>query len=338
MISILFLYSEIGPYTINWFEELESKGISVTVVYWDRDLLKPGLRVSQSPTINWIPRSILTSTSIELRNYKLVYCSGWMDKKYLELAYKFRKRDVPVVFGIDDMYTGAIKQRLLPLWGIVIRRYFFSHAWVAGYRQFEYARKMGYDYGNIKFNLLTTKQVNDITNEGKYRSFIYVGALRSVKGFDLLLNAYSKYRDHGGQWNLTVVGNDLEGFEERINYTEGIIWLGLKSNHDVFELMKQRCVFVMPGKHEQWGVSLHEAVSCSRPVLVSTMVGSVDHFLIDGFNGYLFEPNVDHLSQMLFRMENTSDKTLYEFERNSLVLARSISAETSVANLISIIQ
>jgi glycosyltransferase involved in cell wall biosynthesis len=48
--------------------------------------------------------------------------------------------------------------------------------------------------------------------------------------------------------------------------------------------------FVHPAIVEQWGLVINEAMATGLPVVVSRSVGAVEDLVIDGENGYRFDP------------------------------------------------
>ena len=59
-------------------------------------------------------------------------------------------------------------------------------------------------------------------------------------------------------------------------------------------------VFVLPSSVETWGLSVNEAMACSRAVLVSDKAGCAVDLVEIGRNGYVFDPHdVDDLIQKM---------------------------------------
>ena len=176
--NILFLYSELGPYNFVWFNELlrDEKNL-IIVVYWDNRLLKPGLiKKELDKRIKWVRRSQLRDNTDFLKNIKwdIIYTSGWVDKEYLQLLLKLKFS--ASIIGIDDMYNGTLKQKLLPYFGLFIKK-FFTHAWVAGIRQYEYARRLGFNHNDIVQELLVAQsQFKEIKYLSDRKCFLYIGA------------------------------------------------------------------------------------------------------------------------------------------------------------------
>jgi glycosyltransferase involved in cell wall biosynthesis len=46
-------------------------------------------------------------------------------------------------------------------------------------------------------------------------------------------------------------------------------------------------VFLMPSRHEPWGLVANEAAQCGTPILISNLAGAADEFIKDKVNGYV---------------------------------------------------
>jgi glycosyltransferase involved in cell wall biosynthesis len=349
MINILYLYSELCPYNIPVLTCLaRDYGAELHVVSHDTHRLKP----YQPPPIEHVTyykRSSFTSAQLlklaQGIEPDLIYVSGWMDKGYLPTTKKYKKMGIPVVTGFDDQWLGTLRQRLGVIAFRVYYKSFFSHAWVAGPRQYEFARRLGFTSREIIFDLLTcdtsmfaTAAATRLKNKNGYpKTFLYVGNFRTVKGTDLLVKAFATYRDKfGGDWRLICVGcGDLRPL------------LMSQKNVEVYDFMEQESlgnlcaqagVFVLPSRLDQWGVVVHEFVTAGLPLLLSKNVGAKDVFFIEGFNGMSYSENSsDCLAQGMLAMSKKSAEELYAMGENSVRLASRINPLMSAANLMSVI-
>lgn len=334
--KILFLYSELGPYNEIWFNELLKLNYELTVVYWDKNLIKPELLINKNRNITWIPRSTFDFNNLVDQKWRLIYVSGWMDLKYLRFLTLIPKETKRII-GIDDVYTGSLKQSLLSLFGKIIISKLFTNAWVAGFRQYEYARRLGFKHENIVNEMLVANQVfNKCNYDPSSKAFLYVGSLREIKGVRVLIDAFKKYRKNGGHWDLILVGNNVDFDIEFLKY-DGIINVGIVPNNELVGYFDKSSVFIMPGLHEQWGVSLHEATLAGMPIISSTAVGSSSHLVINNYNGFIYDGGIDSLLESLIITSNKSKEDLLKMGVNSRLLASRILPETSIANLISIL-
>ena len=290
---ILFLYSEYVNYQDGLIRCLSVDHCAVVkVVSWDKNLLKP-INIPDISGVDFYKRSDLNHVGLIdlIENFapNIVYISGWMDNGYLRAVNSASNRkNFITVCGFDDNWFGTIRQLVGSLYFKIFLRRYFDIAWVAGARQYHYARNMGYGDSRIIFNLLSCN--TDIFNdnfirqrkkESRLRRFFYVGNFRVVKGVDLLVDAYKIYRDElAGQCQLVCIGQgELRSLLQK---ETGIQVLPYLSSSELILASESYDVFVFPSIRDQWGVALHEFGLLGFPLLSSKGAGAVDAFLIDG--------------------------------------------------------
>jgi len=347
--NILYLYSELVGYQIPVLNEYIHKyQAEVYVVHWDKKKLKP-FTPPQTQGINYFKRSEYNKESLwelcKKINPTIVYVSGWMDKEYLFVCKRLKKLGIPVVSGFDDMWTGSLRQIIGSLvFPIYFKRY-FSHAWVAGMYQFEFAKRLGFKNNEIIFDLLTanTSKFNSQVNynsevQSLNCSFLYVGNFRTVKGVDILMKAYNIYREkYKGTWRLVCVGNGE--LEKCIRDTKGVTLYPFSSEDVLKKIASETDVFILPSRHDQWGVVVHEFTSLGMPLLLSEFVGARTTFLIEGYNGYIFKNNSsEDLAKKMSLISSLSAEQLSNMGDNSRQLASRINISTSAANFMSILK
>lgn len=350
--KILYLYTEIMGYQIPVFKELiEGYGAEIFVVHWDQKKLTP-YSPQQIPGLTLLNRSEFSNYEeildlALLINPVLVYISGWQDKAYLKVVEHLRLQSIPIVVGFDDQWKGSFRQML----GSLLMRFrwvkkYFTHAWVAGPYQLEYATRMGFSKRNIIFNLLScdadkfdvfTERLSNNSAETSHQ-FLYVGNFRNIKGTDILVEAFQIYRNkYRGKWSLLCIGNgDLESL---IKDNGAIIRLPFSGVDELVNYAKNSSAFIMPSRHDQWGVAVHEFALAGLPLILSENVGSHPVFLIDGYNGYLFKNNsADDLAEKMYLVSQKNDKELSVMGARSRGLGLSITPQMSAASLMSVLE
>lgn len=340
--NILFLYSEIGAFNIPVFKLLSSKG-NLHVVKWDKKILKP-YTPPNIKNVTYYNRSEYDKDSILNLAKKIepsiVYISGWMDKSYFKTVKYLKNKDIPIVTGFDDIWIGSLRQKVGSLYFKYYLSKFYTHAWVAGTRQYEFAKNLGfkddkiiYDLLSCDYNLFNSKKINL-----KEKSFLYVGNFRTVKGTDILINAFREYRDiYNGDWTLTCVGNG-ELKDELLNEKNVFVY-DFQPQDKLLEIASDTSVFILPSRHDQWGVVVHEFATLGMPLLLSENVGAKNTFLIENYNGKSYKNNSDkNLALEMFNISNKSLEELQNMGENSKKLASRITPETSVMNFLSIVE
>jgi glycosyltransferase involved in cell wall biosynthesis len=343
--KILFLYSEIVGYNISLFKELTSNYNSfVHVIHWDKNKIKP-YNAEPIDNVFYYNRSSFSNEELYKFAFELapdiVYVSGWMDRGYLPVSAQFKRNKIPVVVGFDDIWEGSFRQRMGALLFPYFFKKYFSVAWVAGPYQFEFAKKLGFTNDQIIFDLLSAdlnvfnKSKADISIKSK--SFLYVGNFRLVKGTDILVEAYKIYKTQfGGNWNLTLVGT---GNEIKVdNYFDGLKVYPFANSQDLVDYANNSSVFILPSRHDQWGVVVHEFASLGMPLILSDKVGASSTFLIDGFNGFKYiHSSALELAKLMHKFSTMDEAQFNMMSIGSTTLSARINSRTSAANFLSVL-
>lgn len=346
--KILYLYSELVGYQIPVFKVyVTSYSAEVHVISWDKNKLKPFVPINTRGVHYYKRSEYSTSGLIELSKKiapEIIYISGWMDHGYLKVARYFKKRNIKVITGLDDKWRGSFRQRLGSLAFPLIFRKYFSHAWVAGPYQFEFAKRIGFKNEEIIFDLLTAntnifckEESQEPLPEAMPKTFLYVGNFRMVKGFDILIEAFRIYQEKfKGDWSLICVGNGA--MEHYMNGNAHVKHLPYSTEEELVEISKQASVFVLPSRNDQWGVVVHEFAALGMPLLLSENVGAKATFFIEGFNGLLFRNNsAEQLAEKMAEFSKMSRDHLIEMGQNSIILSKRIDIKTAAANFMSLL-
>lgn len=343
---VLYLYSELVGYQISIFEEyVRTFDADVHVVHWDHKKIKPYIPSSLNRVFYYKRSEYDFERILDLSNKiepDIVYVSGWMDKDYLRVTQRKKGQGIPVVTGFDDIWIGSIRQRIGSLVFPFLYKKYFSHAWVAGPYQYEFAKRLGFKNSEIIFDLLTADtrifNSNLARDTSLNKTFLYVGNFRKVKGTDILVDAFDIYKNKfRGDWKLVVVGNgELEGI---IKVDSDIVLLPFSSSDELVNIALNAGAFILPSRHDQWGVVVHEFASLGLPLILSENVGARASLLIEGFNGFSFKGNSS--MDLALKMSQISEMAISDLKlmgMNSRLLAKRISVETSAANFMSVLR
>jgi glycosyltransferase involved in cell wall biosynthesis len=344
---IVYLYSELGPYNIPVIRELVTRhGATLLVVHWDRNRLKP-FEPPLIEGVEYVRRSEHSADEIlslcRMFNPDAIYVSGWMDRGYLPTAAHFVRRGIPVVAGFDDRWVGTPRQYVaVGVVAPVLRRAFFSHAWVAGPEQYSYARRLGFGENEIIFDLLSAdvelfaSGERDVDRLAPF--FLYAGNYRTVKGTDILLAAFAKYRaEVRDGWRLVCAGGGEMAPD--VKSACAVEDVGFLDQPSLCSLARRAGVFVLPSRHDQWGVVVHEFAAMGLPLLLSSGVGASASFLIAGWNGVRVEAgSVESLVEGFVSLSRRSWEELESMGRRSRALATRITPTTSAANFAALVR
>jgi glycosyltransferase involved in cell wall biosynthesis len=120
---------------------------------------------------------------------------------------------------------------------------------------------------------------------------VYTGRLVTYKGLPMLLRVWESLREETAA-TLVLVGEggadvhaceaELRAFTASHRLESSVRFAGPVAN--VEDYLRSADLFVFPTTDEAFGLSLVEAMACGLPV-VSTAVGGIGDFLVDGENG-----------------------------------------------------
>lgn len=348
-VRILYLYAEVMGYTWSVIKHLADSGVEIHLVHFDDGKLTP-YQFGNHKNVYQYLRSEITYISlcktITDINPSITVISGWMDKLYLRVAKRLRDTNNVVVSGFDDQCNSTFIQALAMLLGKVrFFNRFFSHAWVCGPEQFEYAKMLGFKNNEIIYDLYSADV--DVFNAAYKMSkkekdliyphrFLYVGRLERVKGLDHLVKAWGLLGNNRKDWELHIIGNG--SLFNEISNLDGITVNNFMQPEDLIHAIKQSGCFILPSIIEPWGVVVHEFATAGLPLLLSDAVGSRHTFHIPGTNGYCFERgNIHSIYNALKKIIDSSDSCLREMGLQSRILSARITPETSANNLLSLL-
>jgi glycosyltransferase involved in cell wall biosynthesis len=106
--------------------------------------------------------------------------------------------------------------------------------------------------------------------------FLFVGRIHPVKGVDLLVRAFAEV-DKGAR--LAIVGPDegyrreIERFASKTGLAERIIFTGPLYGSRKWAAYQDADVYILPSVHENFGMTVLEAMICDTPVIVTEGCG-----------------------------------------------------------------
>tara|TARA_B100000579_G_scaffold437170_1_gene465474 strand:+ start:1839 stop:2864 length:1026 start_codon:yes stop_codon:yes gene_type:complete len=334
-------------YNIPVFEYLSKLKNDVHVVHWDHKKLSKFKHCS-TQNIKYYKRSNLKLEDINNIannvNPDITVVSGWMDNDYLKVAKIIKSNGNVVICCLDNHWTGNFKQNILKYFvKIGLFKLFFSHVWVSGLPQYNFAKKIGINDSNILFDMYSAdtqlfdksfKNYHKLKKSHYPHRFIFVGRLEDVKGIKYLVAAWKELEKINHNWKLTIIGNGK--YLQSLKKNSTIEVLDFLQPNELIKIVKDTGCYILPSLNEPWGVVVHEFAAAGLPLLLSDKIGSKSSFLIDKYNGFTFKSkSTTSLKNAISKVISTNDKKLYKMGKNSRKLSKRISTETSVANLLS---
>ena len=139
--------------------------------------------------------------------------------------------------------------------------------------------------------------------------FLFVGRLVRLKGGDTLLRAAAALKERVGPdmpFEVWFQGDGpewapLERLTRNLGLKTHVTFLGSTLAHEVWRSYAQTDVFVLPTYQDNWPLVIPEAMFMAMPILLSHHAGSTVDLIMEGQNGYTFDP-ADH-EQLAERME-----------------------------------
>ena len=146
------------------------------------------------------------------------------------------------------------------------------------------------------------------------RVILFAGKLQARKHCDHLIEAYARSTrapEAGLRAHLVIVGDGEQraALERQAAATglDGIRFCGFRNQSELPRFFDLASVFVLPSRHEPWGLIVNEAMNAARPVIVSDDVGCAPDLVSDGENGCIYPVgDVDALASALGRVLNTA--------------------------------
>jgi glycosyltransferase involved in cell wall biosynthesis len=129
--------------------------------------------------------------------------------------------------------------------------------------------------------------------------FLYCGQLVPRKGVDLLVRSFVRIAATHPSSTLTLVGaGPMQG--ELVSMIpeplrSRVCFAGFREVEDLPHFFAESDVFILPSRHDGWGLVVNQAIGAGLPVIASSAVGAAEDLVRDGENGVIF-PNGDEES------------------------------------------
>ena len=343
---IVYLYRQVMPYNEVVFEEFRKDGVELLVFKKSKKLSSP----YHPKRVDWF----------EYRNYEdytgdqifgqvidfspdVLFVCDWSIRKFNRVAQLCRKKlGIPVVVGCDTQFVGG-KQWLNVVSAPFRHRKFFTHIMVAGYRQYEYALKLGFNSDQIKFGLYACDRqkfssIQKKSSGSPSKTFLFVGRMTANKGVDMLIDLWDRkfLNKHKlimvGQGDLTTYVMQKAGDLENVEIHE------FMDQASLAQISSKADCFVLPSRIEPWGVVVQEFAVAGMPLLISDRCGAADHYCIDHYNGFRFDPESEEdfvkaikdfiqLDEATLELYSSRSKELGAFPRPEMIAANLYSIE-----------
>lgn len=140
--------------------------------------------------------------------------------------------------------------------------------------------------------------------EGKI-VFLFSGQLIPRKGVDLLLSAFTSVAKRRDDVAVLIMGDGPEraALESSVpaNLQARVRFAGHVPYSDLPAFFGAADAFVLPSRHDGWGVVINEACAAGLPVIAASSVGAAGDLVEDGASGFVFAR--DDVATLADRME-----------------------------------
>ncbi|HSY68019.1 MAG TPA: glycosyltransferase family 4 protein [Edaphobacter sp.] len=122
---------------------------------------------------------------------------------------------------------------------------------------------------------------------------LFASKLQSRKRCGDLVEAYKDLSPGGKPWPYLVIvgdGEERTALERQVaeSRLEGVRFCGFRNQSELPRFFDLATVFVLPSRHEPWGLIVNEVMNAGRAVIVSNDVGCQPDLIEDGVEGCVF--------------------------------------------------
>ncbi len=334
---ILFFLHKIGPYHHARFSEL-AKNCELTVVEilpasqeydWksvDETSFYKIIKIEEHKIGKEIKgKKLLNAVKqlIEEHRPQAIITMGWNNKTYWAILYMGNKMEIPVFCTSDSILKAKKRYYILEfLKGTMIKG--FNGFLTAGKQSENYLNYLGIPLSKI-FKPFDVVDNNHFKSNGKtIKSFNYyhpyivcVSRYIPVKNLFKLIIAYKEYILRYGINNtiLYIIGSgplelQLKDLIKKLNLSNQIILYPFIQYDELPPIYRHAKGLILPSLSDQWGLVVNEAMAAGIPVMVSNRCGCTDDLIIEGENGWTFEPSIEGIVMVLKKFFNTPPEKL----------------------------
>ncbi|NEO68919.1 glycosyltransferase family 4 protein [Moorena sp. SIO3H5] len=240
-------------------------------------------------------------------------------------------------------------------WRENFKRWFlkgYKTALVGGKPQKRYLIKLGMNpksiftgcdvVGNDDFNPNKIKSL-PVPHQKPY--FLAINRFVPKKNLSTLISSYGNYRQTAGvnAWDLVLCGDgelrvEIEQQIAELNLQDSVHLPGFLQQDELLPYFAHAKSFIHASIQEQWGLVVNEAMAAGLPVLVSNRCGCFEDLIIEGVNGFGFDPeNPEQLTELMVKM-SSDDINLEKMSQASLEHIQKFSPDYFAEGLMQAVQ
>jgi glycosyltransferase involved in cell wall biosynthesis len=120
---------------------------------------------------------------------------------------------------------------------------------------------------------------------------LFASKLQYRKHADHLVEAYKRLIARSGVRPYLVIVGDGEARAELERTAAGlddVRFCGFRNQSELPRFFDLATVFVLPARHEPWGLIVNEVMNAAKPVIVTDDVGAAPDLITNGVEGYVY--------------------------------------------------
>jgi 1,2-diacylglycerol 3-alpha-glucosyltransferase len=200
---------------------------------------------------------------------------------------------------------------------LIIARY--KAALVGGQPQKRYLIKLGMPsdaiflgYDVVGNDVFHPNQIKSLSCPLDKQFFLAINRFVTKKNLPFLLSAYAMYLQKAGNdaWDLVLCGDgelrlQIEQLMNQLQIQNSVHLPGFLQQDQLLPYFAHAQCFIHTSIQEQWGLVINEAMAAGLPVLVSNRCGCYEDLIIEGVNGFGFDPeNTQQLTDFMLKMSS----------------------------------
>lgn len=171
---------------------------------------------------------------------------------------------------------------------------------------------IGYDVvGNDEFH---PDKIGHLDSPLDRPFFLSINRFVSKKNLPFIISAYVKYRQQIGDeaWDLVLCGDghlfpQIQKLVAEFELEDYIHLPGFLQQQEMLPFFANASCFIHASITEQWGLVVNEAMAAGLPVIISQNCGCFEDLILEGVNGYGFDPyNHEQLINLMLKMSSGS--------------------------------
>jgi glycosyltransferase involved in cell wall biosynthesis len=180
-------------------------------------------------------------------------------------------------------------------YGRLVRRHALGALAIGELARAEFIR-WGINAERIRFLPYAVPPVERHAGTGAVRAdegtrFLFLGQLIPRKGIDILLAAMKNVLAAYPKARLELAGTDRSGgayarTAARLGIARAVDFTGVIDASRVGDVLGRCDVFILPSRHDGWGVVINEAASAGKAIIASEGCGAAHHLVSPGVNGF----------------------------------------------------